>query len=161
MSEQSEIPGSGNGDEMRLWNASEARRHAETALCNQQRDIENLRGRATSLLGWASAGALATAALWKDHPVKALLVELPIIASGVACLRVLWPRNFREEVPHPKVFLYNTRANKLDTLTALVKGLIKAIDENDRKKDGIVTALRCAYATILFAPLIAMVTSFL
>ncbi len=103
--------------ELRLWKAREAVRHAELSLRSQTEARENLRGAATSLLGWAvtAIGVVAAATLSAPHPAwqgaAAVAMTLLLVAAAL-CVTSLFPRRWARPGYDPVRFsAVRSRAN--------------------------------------------------
>lgn len=147
-------------DGLRYWRAKEAMRQGELQLATQLAGVAGLQTRATAILGWTVAIALAlsaaaSAAHWR-LPLAASAV--PVLLSAVCCVITLWPRDYSEPGWRPSVLMDMSYGTELEILESLAQGYDTGIRANDAALRRRARWLRAAWVLFLAAPLVALLS---
>ena len=149
--------------ELRLWKAREAVRHAELSLKSQTEARENLRGAATSLLGWAvtAIGVVAAATLSAPHPAwqgaAAVAVAMLLVAAAL-CVASLFPRRWARPGYDPDQVLGSPLSSELEILESIARG--GSLDMRANRANLIFTStfLRAGWIFFACTPVVGLAT---
>lgn len=125
-------------DGLRYWRAKEAVRHGEARLTFQATALAALETRATSLVGWAAAGATAMvsalllATLSRPGAWAASAALGALVLAAAAGVTVLWPRGWTP-FGDPNGVLDSQETTELGDLEALAGGLGLAAAGNAKR----------------------------
>jgi hypothetical protein len=150
-------------NDYRLWAAKEAQRQAELALASQAANLLAAETRATSLVGWTVAGALAGMAVLTGHPnahehVVLAAIGAPVIVAIGACVAALWPKLWHRPGTDLAWLLETQTPDdcELRTLEAMAAGHIAAVEKNDRRLKAFSNKMKIAWIAFLAIPLVAV-----
>lgn len=150
------------GDDFHLWAAKEAQRQGELIIASQTADLLATEARATSLVGWTVAGALAGVAVLAGHKnvheaaILAIL-SVPVIVAVGACACALWPKPWHRAGFAPQWVMEEDPGNcELNVLQAIAKAHGKAIDENQSRLEDFAKKMRIAWLAFLAIPVLSI-----
>jgi hypothetical protein len=132
-----EIEVGARGDELRLWKAKEALRHAELRLGSQAATLQAFEARATSILGWLVAilttiAGAAVVILSGGHTVRAAALCVAFVPATIAIFAaagVVWPKLWCVPGYDPAVVMSECD-NELQQIEFFVHGYGIGIREN-------------------------------
>jgi hypothetical protein len=141
---------------LRFWRAREALRQAELRLAAQAGLITAIEARATALMGWAVAAALAAVAAYVAQPERA---TTPAAAAAAAlalafalALAAVWARCWATPGFEPAALLDSDLGSELEEIEAMTLGLGEGIRRNDRRLDQAAWLLRGAWIAFGTSP---------
>jgi hypothetical protein len=149
--------------EYRLWVAKEAQRQGEMIFASQTADLSAAETRATSLIGWTVAGALAGAAVLAGHQnahenAVIAVTGAPVIVAIAACAAALWPKPWARA--GTDLAWMTTKQGpddcELNTLEAMAAGYLKAAKENDLRLEAFAAKMKIAWIAFLATPIAAV-----
>lgn len=145
---------------LRLWRAKEAVRHAELRIASQTANRGGLETRATSIIGWSVPSALAAVALvanpataWVSRPAIAALGCF--IVSALLGAAALWPRPWAIVGQPPDVLIDGSEQSELEHQEAIASDYGLAISENTRQLKLLNWLIRLAWLALTAAPVLA------
>jgi hypothetical protein len=145
-------------DELRLWVAGQAVRHAELRLSSQAIHRAALEARAASLLGWAVTLALAALTLATKPPSPeagsaAIVVMLCCFIAAACAALVLWPREWGVSGLSPSDLLETERSSELEYQEGIALLYEENIGKNHTSLRLLARWLRASWMCLVIAPL--------
>lgn len=143
---------------LRLWCAREAQRQHQCMVQRRLTNVEELRGRATSVMGWSVAGLLAAIASSAALPLMIVIAPAAIcVAIAVAfCLRVLSPTEFSDGVWSQKWLLSEPYPSELQIIETMIRGAEDTAARDSARQGWMALQLKYAYRAIAAAPIAAL-----
>lgn len=148
-----------NGDDFRLWLATEGRRQGEVRLAAQAAALTAMETRATAILQWSVAIGSASVAVMIQgvvaRPPFAAALCCLFLASAL-CIAALWPKNW-----HPPGYSFEALQDfgvqsELEVTEGTAYGYATAIAANDRTATRFARLLKVAWLCFAVAPLAAL-----
>ena len=141
---------------LRYWRAKEAVRHAELRINSQTANLSAMEARATSIFGWAIAGATVLVAYVGTGPYRgaAIAGATSLFVSCGFSIVGLWSKDWGVVGYNPTKILDDTHASELEVLEFIARGYAETINKNDLTLRNFSTFLTLGWITLAVTPII-------